>query len=100
MTISCALSQSSLPAHHSAVSAGVKAVGGVRFANERLKEFGVIRVNSTGDRLKVPLLGIFQQWPIARHECVAKLARCHRDDPVGWIARRAAGQERACDQNI
>src|ERR1700722_13743447 len=42
MTMSCALSQASLPAHHSAVSAGGSPLGGFLFARVRLNSEGVM----------------------------------------------------------
>src|ERR1700728_386259 len=42
MTSLCALSQSSLPAHHSPASAGVMPAGGFALASERLNSDGVI----------------------------------------------------------
>src|SRR5258708_8784597 len=66
MTMACALSHFSLPAHHSAASAGARSVGGLGLVRERLNSDKVI-ADDRGAAIYISRPGADLEWADRAH---------------------------------
>src|SRR6202035_4747976 len=101
MTMSCALSQASLPAHHSAVSAGESPLGGILLDRLRLNSEGVmIRLRIALSILAPPRLGLETSCRLLDHraEREQRLLRERLADQL-QAERQALGVEAARHRN-